>query len=190
MTQEELRNEHNRLYKEASSAVYPLIEIHGKPVPNLGADQERELRRGLALFDRVLQINPRNWAAMWLVGKGFQRLRKFEQAFLWFAHAHEVNPTHPDVSREAAIAAMELGRPEEAIPFCERAIEAQPNDPGLRANLALATLFAGDARRAASLAADALRRDSSDGITRRIADVCREVIDGRRSCPRHVRDLA
>lgn len=183
-------SEHDRLYREASSVIFPLIEFHGKPVAKLSAEHERELRRCIALFDRVVQINPRNWAAMWLVGKGYQRLRDFENALKWFAQSHEINPNHPDVSREAAIAAMQLSRPEEAIRFCERAIEANPNDPGLRANLALATLFAGDAKAAALLAADALRRDPNDEITRRIADVCRDVITGKRACPHHVRDLA
>lgn len=190
MTKDELRAEHDRLYREASSALYPLVEFHGKPIPELAAEQEGALRRGLTLFDRVLRINPRNWPAMWLMGKGFQRLGDFENALRWFAQAHEINPTHPDVLREAAIAAMELGRPNEAVPFCERAIEAKPNDPGLRANLALATLFCGDAARAESLAAEALRRDPDDNITRRIADVCRDVLLGKRPCPHHVRDLA
>ena len=182
MTQDELRAEHDRLYKEASSAVYPLIEIHGKPAPKLAAEQEGELRRGLALFDRVLQINPRNWAAMWLVGKGFQRLRDFESALRWFTHAHEINPTHPDVSREAAIAAMELGRPEEAIPFCERAIEAKPTDPGLRANLALATLFAGDAKRAASPTCVGRSLAVSDRV-HATSETSPEVAPPREPCP-------
>jgi tetratricopeptide (TPR) repeat protein len=189
MTDDELRTEHARLYKEASAAVFPLIEVHGKPVSKLRHDQERQSRLGLGLFDHVLKLNPRNWAAMWLVGKAYQRLGESDNALKWFSQSHGVNPTHPDVAREAAIAAMELGRPAEAIPFCERAIKANPNDPGLCANLALATLFSGNAASAASLANNALQRDPKDRITRRIADVCREVLAGKRPCPRHVRDI-
>ena len=150
---------------------------------------ERQLRRGIALLDRVVEMNTRNWAAMWLTGKAFQRLGHSENALRSFSSAHAINPTNPDVSREAAIAAMELGRPEEAIPFCERAIEAKPNDPGLHSNLALATLFAGDVKRAALLADDALRRDPNDNTTRRIVDACRDVLAGKMACPRHVRDF-
>ena len=135
MTPEAIQSEHDRLYKAAVAAVYPLIEIHGKPLLALQPSQERELRRGLGLFDQVLQINPQNWASMWFVGKAYQRLRNLESAFKWFSQAHEVNPEHPDISREAAIVAMDLDRPLDAISFCERAIKAKPNDAGLRANL-------------------------------------------------------
>lgn len=189
MTQDELHAEYNRLYEEASSAVYPLIEIHGKPVQKLTIEQERQLRDGIDLFDRVVQLNTTNWAAMWLVGKAYQRLNEFESALKWFSRGHNVNPLHPDVAREAAIAAMELGRPTEAIGFCEKAIASKPQDPGLRANLALATLFSGDAKKAASVADEALRQDPSDKITRRIAELCEEVLAGKRSCPRHIRDI-
>jgi Flp pilus assembly protein TadD len=189
MTNENPESEHNRLYREASSVVFPLIEIHGKPQPKLTSFQRSELQRGVGLFDQVLIINPRNWAAMWLVGKAYQRLQEFDQALEWFSRAHSVNPVQPDVSREAALAAMELGRPSEAIAFCKKAIEFKPSDPGLLANLALATLLSGDVKGADTIVQDALRRDPSDQITRRLADVCRAVLAGERPCPHHIRDI-
>jgi tetratricopeptide (TPR) repeat protein len=190
MTHEDAESEHNRLYREALAAVRPLIEVHGRPVQKPTAAQQSELRRGIGLFDRVLHINPRNWAAIWLVGKAYQRLREFDHALDWFSRAHNINPSQPDVSREAAIAAMELGRPLDAIPFCESAIKAKPSDPGLYANLALAILFSGDANRAEMIVRDALHRDPADKITLHIAEVCRAVLAGERACPRHARDMA
>jgi tetratricopeptide (TPR) repeat protein len=124
------------------------------------------------MFDRVLQINPQNWNATWLVGKAHHRLREFDPALDWFCRAQRIVRPNADVLREAAITAMELGRPAEAISFCLAAIEAKPDDPGLRSNLALATLFSGNAAEAASL-----------------AGVCREVLEGKRACLAHVRDI-
>jgi tetratricopeptide (TPR) repeat protein len=190
MTEEELRAEHDRIYREAWAVVNPLMELHDRPrPPELTSEQEQELRRGIGLFGRVVQMNPRNWAAIWATGKAFQRLGQFEDALACFSRAHHINPGHPDVSREAAIAAMELARPGEAIPFCLRAIDANPNDPGLLANLALATLFTGDAKGAARLSSEALQRAPNDEITRRILELCREVIAGTRACPGHARDI-
>lgn len=189
MAEDELRAEHDRLYKEATAAVYPLIEIHGRPAPKLNPTQEGQLRRGIGLFEQVLRINAGNWAAMWLAGKAHQRLRDFENALRCFSRSHATNPTHPDVAREAAIAAMELGRPAEAKRYCERALEAKPDDPGLIANLALATLFSGDAARARIISGDALQRDPKDQISYRILQVCEDVLAGGRACPHHVRDI-
>jgi tetratricopeptide (TPR) repeat protein len=137
----------------------------------------------------VVRINPANWAAMWLLGKIHQRLAEYELGLHWFSRAHRVNPDQPDVAREAAIAAMDAGRPEEAIPFCERAIEVSLDDPGLRANLALALLFSGNPVEAQRIAQEALARDPRDAITAQLVRIIEEVVGGRRPCPHHMRDL-
>jgi Flp pilus assembly protein TadD len=138
----------------------------------------------------VVEINPENWAAMWLLGKIYQRLEDFDRSLKWFSRAHRVNPDQPNVAREAAISALELGRPEQAIAFCERAIEAKPDDAGLRGNLALALLFSNRPDEARTVAGEALRRDPTDEITTRIARIIDDVLGGSRPCPHHVRDLA
>ncbi len=182
-------SQHDCLFKEGSGLVYPLIEIHGREFLDLTSAAGDQLRRGIDLLNQVLQINPHNWAAMWLLGKCYQRMRDNEMALDFFARAHAIKSDQPDIAREASIAAMELRRPLDAVGFCERAIEANPNDSGLRANLALALLFSGQAERAQQVARDALRRNPRDDITLRIAKVCREVLSGTRVCPRHVSDL-
>jgi Flp pilus assembly protein TadD len=182
--------EHDRLHRQAVSLLDPLLDIQGRPLVPVGPTEEATLRRGIELIDRVLQLNPHNWAAMWIAGKAYQRLRDFDRALQEFARAHAVKPDQPDVAREASIAAMDLGRPAEAIGYCETAIRLKPGDPGLRANLALALLFTGQIDRAGAVAEDALRRDPSDTITARIVAVCRAVRAGERPCPRHARDLS
>jgi tetratricopeptide (TPR) repeat protein len=126
---------------------------------------------------------------MWLLGKVYQRLDDCEAAFAWFSRAHRIKPDQPDAAREASIAAMDLGRPEEAIPFCESAIKAKPDDPGLRANLALAYLFSGKPGEARTLSQEALARDPADSITAQLVGIIEEVLSGKRPCPHHVKDL-
>ncbi len=180
---------HDELYQQACSLIEGLIILGNQAPGTLEPNQRRRLEDAVPLFAEVVQINPANWPAMWLLGKVYQRLGEYESGFRWFARAHRVNPEQPDVAREAAIAAMDLGRPEEAIPFCERGIEAKPDDPGLRANLAVALLFSGKPAEANTVARDALARDPADQITTQIVRIIDEVLSGKRPCPHHVRDL-
>jgi tetratricopeptide (TPR) repeat protein len=177
------------LYRQACALIEGLILLHDQEPAPLTDDARRRLHEAVPLFEEVVRINPGSWPSMWLLGKVHQRLDDFEWGLKWFARAHHVNPTQPDVAREAAIAAMDLGRPEEALPFCERAVEASPDDAGLRANHALALLFSDKPEEAREVAADALRRDPADTITRDLVRVIDEVLAGTRPCPHHLRDL-
>ncbi len=180
---------HDDLYRQACRLIDGLLLLDNRPPTPPDAAQRQRLDDAVPLFEEVVRINPGNWAAMWLLGKVYQRLEEFETSLAWFARAHRVNPDQPDVAREASIAAMEVGRPEEAIPFCERAIEANADDPGLRANLALALLFSDRPREAQAIAREALSRDPADAITAQLVRIIDEVVNGTRPCPHHARDL-
>lgn len=180
---------HDELYQRAAALIDGLLILHSKEPAPLERPQHQRLEQAIPLFEEVVRLNPHNWAAMWLLGKVYQRLVNYEQSLNWFARAHRVNPEQVDVAREASIAAMEVGRPAEAIPFCECAIENNPNDPGLRANFALALLFSERPLEARHVAAEALQRDPADAITAQIVRFITEVLDGKRPCPHHLRDL-
>jgi tetratricopeptide (TPR) repeat protein len=180
---------HVELYQQGCRLIEGLIILDNLVAGPLDPSQRKRLQDAVPLFEEVVHINPANWAAMWLLGKIYQRLGEYEHGLSWFARAHRINPDQADVAREAAIAAMELGRAEEAIPFCERAIEANAEDPGLQANLALALLFSGKPGDARAVAQAALARDPGDQITAHLARIVEEVLSGTRPCPRHVRDL-
>ncbi len=180
---------HDELYQQGCNLIEGLIILGNQDPSQLEPKDRQRLEDAIPLFVEVTQINPSNWAAMWFLGKVYQRLSDFEQGLLWFSRAHRLNPDQPDVAREAAIAAMDLGQPEEAIPFCERAIEAKPNDPGLQANLALALLFSEKVNEARTVAQNALAGDPADEITASIVRIIEEVLSGTRTCPHHVRDL-
>jgi Flp pilus assembly protein TadD len=180
---------HNQLYTQACALIGGLIQLGGQPPPDLDAATRSRLEQAIPLFEQVLTLNPANWPAMWLLGKVHQRLGDFARSLECFTAAHRVCPDHPDVAREASIAAMDAGLPEQAVTFCERAIATNPADQGLRANLALALLFSGRPEQAAEVARDARKGAPSDAITARIVAVIDEVLSGVRPCPHHVRDL-
>src|SRR5271155_5697780 len=121
---EQLVQEHNRLFKQALSIVEGKLSSQGQPdMPVPGWLLSRNFKHAIALFERVLEINPGNWSAMWFMGKVHQRLRNNAEAFSWFERAYHVNPSHPDIAREASISAMEIGSHDSAIVFANRATQ-------------------------------------------------------------------
>jgi tetratricopeptide (TPR) repeat protein len=181
---------HDELYRSARDLIKGLILIDGiNPAP-LNTVNRQQLSDGTRKPEEVVAINDGNWSAMWLLGKICQRLGDYPRGLEWFSRAHRINPDQPDVAREAAIAAMESGKPELAVDFCERAIEAKPADAGLRANLALALLFSGKPSEAHAVVTESLKMDPSDKITGRIGAIIEEVLAGRRLCPHHMRELS
>jgi tetratricopeptide (TPR) repeat protein len=143
MTPEQIE-EHDRVFEQAVQPVKYEIIVHGRPQASIDDESLRlKLNQSLRLFDRVLELHPGNWSAMWLVGKVYQRLGNQSTAFTWFVRAHQINPSQPDVAREASLCAMELGRSDDAVFYARGAIECQPSNTGLHANLALAFLLAG-----------------------------------------------
>jgi tetratricopeptide (TPR) repeat protein len=183
------RSRHNDLYKQACGLIEGLILLDDRPVAELNAVNRKRLMDSIGLFEEVVSINPGNWAAMWLLGKVYQRLGDEACRLEWFTRAYRLKPDQPDVAREAALAAMDAGQPEAAVGYCQSAIAASPDDAGLHANLAVALLFSGKPAVARTVAAEALRRDPADQITARIVALIDGVLAGKRPCPHHVRDL-
>lgn len=178
-------SEHDRCYKQAIEIIGEMI-LHDR---SLGQTDRKQVRTAIPLLKRVIELNSQNWSAMWVLGKVHQRLGEFHASFEWFVRSHAIKPDHPDMAREASIAALEAGWPKDAIPFARRASESSPDDSGLRANLALALLFSGDPSQADEVARAALAGNPSDEITKRIVLLIEEVVAGKRKCPQHIREI-
>jgi tetratricopeptide (TPR) repeat protein len=166
---DELAAEHDRIFQEARAATGGQIPLHGQsdmPVPSWLSAQK--LRHAIALFERVLQINPENWSAMWFIGKIHQRFRNTSEALSWFERSYQVNPSQPDIAREASLCAMEIGRHDAAISLAHRATQIEPTNAGLHANLALAYLLAGRLSDAQMAVERASASDPSDTISQTI----------------------
>ncbi len=180
---------HDVLFDLGWSAIEKHIDLdEGRP-RRPGLIARWKLRSAIRDFTRVLEINPENHAAMWALGKIHQRLESDAKALSWFEHALGCNPRHPDYAREAALSALQLGDAQRAIRYSNAATSLRPDDHGLVANLALAHLIAGDPASALTRAEEASRRAPHDDISAHVLSVVRQVLAGRRPCPRSLRDL-
>jgi tetratricopeptide (TPR) repeat protein len=175
---------HNRLFEEAAAIAKGEILLHERSnMPPPGWWLRRKLSRALNLFDQVLAINPGNYSALWLAGKVHQRLGDQEQSFLYLERAYQANPSQPDVAREVSMAAMNLGRHDAAIAYSFRAVQIEPANHGLQANLALAYLLAGSLPEAQKAIAVALAGDPNDKISQTIAKTISHFVEINRRPP-------
>lgn len=181
---EEQDSEHNRLYKKACALSHKELQMHDGP--HLGPPGwwlRRKLKRALALFEKVLVLNPENWPAMWISGKIHQRLRDKAAAFSWFERAYQINPSQPDVAREASICAMDIGRNDAAVVYAHRAIQIEPDSAGLHANLAMAYLLAGRVDEALKSIEKSLSLDPADTISQTLSMIIKHFAGNGRTPP-------
>jgi regulator of sirC expression with transglutaminase-like and TPR domain len=74
--------EHDSAFEQAAQIIKGEIIIQGhQPTSSAIPSVRSKLERALQLFARVLELNPRNWSAMWFVGKIHQRLSDQSGAF-------------------------------------------------------------------------------------------------------------
>jgi tetratricopeptide (TPR) repeat protein len=178
---------HDALTARGWALTKPLLVLRGpEPSARPGWYSRWRLRRAIRCFERALEVNPESWWSMWALGKIYQRLGEQATAFDWFARAHAIRPGQPDLAREGGIAALLLGRAEEALTLCRAAVSGKPDDAGLVCNLALAYCLAGQDADAELCAADAAGHDTSDGISYTVLGFIREVAAGKRQRPRQL----
>jgi Flp pilus assembly protein TadD len=177
MTEEQIAD-HDRFYREATALIRGELLLQGNPVlPKPSEPVRLRLERALQLFSDVLQLNPQNWAAMWLEGKTHQRLGDLNSAIACFLRAHDLNPSLADIAREASLCLMDLGRSQEAVYWARNAVEAQPQNQGLHANLAVALLLDGKPHEADASVDDAAAGTEADAVTRNLKTIIKHFID-------------
>ncbi len=160
---ENLAARHNALYREAGNVLRDVNA--GPPRKSPTRAELRAVDKGCALLDKVLVLNPANWAACWIQGVAFRNVCRRQEAAVAFSRAYQINPNDSNVARELSLALLELSRFEEAIPVAERAMQLAPSDPGLIANYAVALHRAGRADQARAEIERAWAMDSKDAIT-------------------------
>ena len=180
-------NEHNRRYERAVA----LLEFATRLTPpvQLSILQKWNVWRGLRQLDRVIELKPDNWAALWIRGKALQVAGRSRESLDAFARSHAINPTHPDIAREASISAMDAGQPDVAIRYTEKVAELRPEDAGLKANLALALLLSNWPVEAKRQISRAVEMDPADRISRSIEKAIDAVIAGFHPCPKNMTEL-
>lgn len=180
---EEQREEHNRVWNQARSIadkhkIYSLV-----PPFKPGFFVAREMRKGIALLEKVLALHPGNAPALWMQGKLLQLLGDFDASLDCLSKAHLIDPNNTAHSREAGISATEAGKLDVAVFYAQEALKATPHDAGLRTNLAIAHLFAGNIAAASKEIEIARSTEPDDPITRSVWVLVREVAAGRMRRP-------
>ena len=181
---------HDLLYQRATALAQPYLVLHGGPATSAQSGRAKaQLEEAIGLFERVLVINPQNWAAAWLAGKAAQSLGQPERAYGYFARSFEVQKENPDVARELMLTCLDTKRAPEAVAVAEHALRLTPADPGLKANLALARLCSADVAGAETAIESALQADPRDEISRTLQRLIGEVRRGERKQPQTPADL-
>ena len=178
-----------RLYDEASRRVTKDVIAQGNVQGVPSAAAQARLRQSAGQLREALAIFPASWNAMWTLGKIHQRLGEHAEAFQWFMRAFDINPTQPDVAREAGLEALDIARFDDGTCLFQAAIRGSPQDGGLHANLALAHLFAGRLADARKEAEAAVKQDPKDEVSAKVLRLVRDVQSGARPAPKRAADL-
>lgn len=187
---ESIDDRHNRLYNEACNLIDPYMRLHGVSRRDATtARAKRDLAKGIGNLNAVVQINPNNWAAYWIMGKGYQAQGLSSEACDAFASAYSMQKENADVAREYMFECLNVGRTKEAVQLSRAALALRPQDPGLKANLALCLLVDAQLDEGKRMAEEALQTDPSDDITRTVKRIIEEVQSGKRPQPTKYSDL-
>ena len=179
-------SDHDTLFRRGADLIGPhMLLVDRKPAPH----NDHEVRVGIACLDRVLAIDPANWSASWIRGKGLQSLGDHGAAVESFRSAYRMNPAHQDVAREFAEELLETRQFDDAVRVAREVSNRHPDDGGLKANLALALLMDGQVGAAQSSVAEALESDPNDEITKALAKRIVDVGNGSRAQPKSLEEL-
>jgi len=176
---------HNELTKRGWALLEGEIALDEEGAdPDSGAPDRVKLADAIRCFEQALEIDSEGWSSMWALGKIHQQLEDHRASLEWFTKAHEINPTYPDVAREAGLAAMDCGEAAVAVSFCTAAVEIDPDDPGLVANLALAHMLAGDDAAAVKHACSAALSDPADEVSKAVLELVQDIAQGKQVRPK------
>ncbi len=174
---DELEPEIEERFQAAVESINPLLTFDGRP-KQLGFLERRRLAKGIRELEAI--TSDERGRVWWFLGMARRAAADPTGAFEAFERAYGLHPEHPDVSREFGAQCLALGRGDQAVVVSERNCTLHPRDAGLRANLALACVVAGDMTRAKAEAARAMEMDPDDEISRALAKMTDEVIAGIR----------
>jgi tetratricopeptide (TPR) repeat protein len=175
-------DELNAIYKNSCDIIIPYIRLDGVKEVIDPEKAEESLKKGIDGLQKVLEINPDNWSARWMLGKAMQALGFHERAYEEFLTAHKkVSDQH--IMRELALECLETNRFTQAVYYCHIAMEFDPNDYTLWSNMALAQLFKGDVDNAEKWANKSLEKIPGDLPALNILKIIADIKSGKRKIP-------
>ncbi|WP_197492162.1 tetratricopeptide repeat protein [Arachidicoccus ginsenosidimutans] len=176
------KENHNPYYFKGTKLIEPYMHLEGKFI-TINAKAKDSIVEGIRYLDAVTQINPNNFAAYWIKGKGYQALQRHDNAYFEFNKSFEIEKNNPDVARELTIECLDLGKGKEAVSVATHALSLDNLNVGLIGNLALAYLINGDTDLADKRIKEAIQADPNDKINLRLSEIINDVIVGKRNRP-------
>ncbi len=177
---------HDEYYKKGCDSIQPFMVLYGNKIKS---PQKKKIKEGIMYLDAVTKMNPENWAAFWIKGKGYQALADSSSACTEFKSSYSIQKENPDIARELMIEYLNLGKTDEGVRVAREAMNLRPNEPGLIANAALALLIRGDLDEALKYIDKAISLEPSDEINRNVKSFIEEVSSGKRKQPKAYYDL-
>lgn len=181
-------DQHNEVYQRGSGRISPSMQLLGRE-PKVSQKVKEQILIGIKDLDAVTAYNPKNWAAFWIKGKGYQALGNYTAANAEFKASFGLQKENADVAREYAASCLELGLGDEAVSAARHAIALKPNDAGLHANLALALLISGKNAEAKNAILESLKMAPAGRISLAVSKIIDDVIAGKRGQPKTMGDL-
>ena len=173
---------HNELYREAVKLVWPYLPLEDGLTPGQPVDLE-DIQRGRRLLTRVLEMEPDNWSALWVLGMACRVAGYEDEAYQALNRAFEVKPDHVDVGRELVLQCCINGRGAEAVNVSRRVLALKPGDGGLLSNHALAQILAGDVVGAYRTAEQAVAASPQSRSAAGVRQVAEDILAGRMARP-------
>jgi tetratricopeptide (TPR) repeat protein len=180
--------EHNSVYKRGCELIKGRLILDNR-FPKLSASDVADVQEAIRCFQAVVVFHTSNWNAYWIMGKSYQVLKDHRGAYQSFKSAYAICKTNANVAREFADSCLELGYGLEAVTLAMAAVETNPDDAGLHANLALAYLIAGENSYAQRAIEYALKMQPDDKISMRLKKAINDVVAGQRPQPQKMSDL-
>jgi hypothetical protein len=177
------------MYREACRLISGLLIESSTPAAPLGVADAAKMREAYVLFSAVATVEPNHWPSHWAMGKICECLGEDGTSLRHFLVAVTINNDHPDLFREACIAATKSGELDLAMSLGERATTLSPDDGGLKTNLAIVLLLKKRISEARRLAMEVLATNSADERARLICRAVEQIEQGVREYPQNVHDL-
>ncbi len=171
----------NKIYKRALDRVHHLVFIDGYRKNNLKLTifQRFQILRSNIDFNRCLKQNPNHWPSMFLLGKNYQRLGKFDTALSLFESAFSIEKKNIDVLREASLTSLHLDNIDKALFYSSESLKLRPNDITLLGNHAMNLLIAHRDTEASEFIQKAIETSPDSQINKNIKLVIDSVISGK-----------
>ncbi len=182
--------DHDRIFFKGRELVTPYMKLDDTQSKSLDTPENREeLDRGIFLLENAVDINPENWTAFWILGKGYQAKGDTRAACKAFGRAFAIERRNVDVAHEYMWECLKLDLLPEALEAAEHASRLDPNNPSTKSDLAMVYLLDEQLSKALIAIDQSLAIDPTDLIAKNVRERILEVRSGKRPQPLSLADL-